>query len=45
MIFFYNDCLNLMKSRQILEFVSSQYIAITMGVFVQCSIVDCDAVL
>ena len=45
MIFFYNDCLNLMKYRQILEFVSSQYIAITMGVFDQFSIVDCDAVL
>ena len=45
MIFFYNDCLNLMKSRKILEFVSSQYIAITMGVFDQCSIVDCDVVL
>ena len=45
MIFFYNYCLNLMKSRQILEFVSSQFITITIGVFDQCSIVDCDAVL
>ena len=33
-----------MKSRQILEFVSSQFIAITVGVLDQCSIVDCDAV-
>ena len=45
MIFFYNYCLNLMKSIKIMEFVSSQFIAITMGVFDQCSIVDCDAVL
>ena len=33
-----------MKSRQILEFVSSQFIAITVGILDQCSIVDCDAV-
>ena len=44
MIFFYNYSLNLMKSRQILEFVSYQFIAITVGVLNQCSIVDCDAV-
>ena len=45
MIFFYNYCLDLMKSRQIPEFVSSQFIAITIGVLDQCSIVDCDAVI
>ena len=33
------------ESRQIMEFVSTQFIAITMGVFDQCSIVDCDAVI
>ena len=44
MIFFYNYCLDLMKSRQILEFVFSQFIAITVGVLDQFSIVDCDAV-
>ena len=44
MILFYYYCLNLMKSRQIMEFFSSQFIAITVGVLDQCSIVDCDAV-
>ena len=33
-----------MKSRQFLEFVSSQFIATTVGVIYQCSIVDCNAV-
>ena len=33
-----------MKSRQILEFVSSQLITITVGVLDQFSVVDCDAV-
>ena len=33
-----------MTFRQILEFVSSQFIAITVGVLDQCSIVDYDAV-
>ena len=34
-----------MKSRQILQFISSQFIAITVGVLDQFSIVDCDAVV
>ena len=33
-----------MKSRQFLEFVSSQFIAIAVGVIYQCSIVDCNVV-
>ena len=33
-----------MKSRQFLEFVSSQFIATVVGVIYQCSIVDCNAV-
>ena len=45
MFFFYNDCLNLLRSRQIVEIVSSQYIAIIIGAFDQCSIIDCDAVI
>ena len=34
-----------MKSRLILEFVSSQFIATVVGVIDQCSIVHCNAVL
>ena len=34
-----------MKSRLILEFVSSQFIATTVGVIDPCSIVYCNAVL
>ena len=34
-----------MKSRLILEFVSSQFIATAVGVIYQCSIVYCNAVL
>ena len=34
-----------MKSRLILEFVSSQFIATAVGVIDQCSIVYCNAVL
>ena len=33
-----------MKSRQFLEFASSQFIATTVGVIYQCSIVDRNAV-
>ena len=34
-----------MKSRLFLEFISSQFIAIAVGLIDQCSIVDCNAVL
>ena len=34
-----------MKSRQIIEFVSSQFIATAVGVIDQCSIVYCNAIL
>ena len=33
-----------MKSRQFLEFFSSQFIATAVGVIYQCSNVDCNAV-
>ena len=33
-----------MKSRLFLEVVSSQFIATTVGVIYQCSIIDCNAV-
>ena len=42
--FFTNYCLSLMKSRQFLEFVSSQFIATVVGIIDQCSIVYCNAV-
>ena len=42
--FLANYCLSLMKSRQFLEFVSSQFIANAMGVIDQCSIVVCNVV-
>ena len=33
-----------MKSRLLLEIISSQFIAIVVGVIYKCSIVDCNAV-
>ena len=41
---FSNHCLELMKSRQFLEFVSFQFIAVTIEMLDQYSIVDCDLV-
>ena len=35
--------MSLMKSRQFLEFVSSQFIATEVGIIDQCSIVYCTA--
>ena len=36
--------MELMKSRQIMEFISFQFITVTVEVLDQCSIVDCDSV-
>ena len=42
---FSNYCLELMKSRQFLEFVSFQFIIVTWDMLDQYSIVDCDSVV
>ena len=42
--FLYKLLLELMKSRQFLEFVSSQFIATAVGILDQYSIVYCNAV-
>ena len=42
---FSNYCLELIKSRQFLEFVSFQFITITWDILDQYSIVDCDPVV
>ena len=41
---FPNYCLELMKSRQFFEFISFQFITVTVDVLDQYSIVDCDSV-